>query len=140
MTSPSSQEKSMSKNQGNPYAALDRIFHEPNRLAIMSALAGADDGMTFNDLKAACSLTDGNLSRHLKTLEDAGMVSIEKTFKGAKPLTTVSIADLGRKGFAEYLATLEHVLQRAAEAMADEAAAARPVWQPAMRRGWMDVE
>jgi DNA-binding transcriptional ArsR family regulator len=104
------------KQSTNPYTELKRVFHEPSRLAIMSALCAADDGMTFNELKAACDLTDGNQSRHLKTLESADMVRIEKTFVGAKPRTTVFLSGQGRESFLEYLVALETVLQRAAEA------------------------
>ena len=104
----------------NPYSALQRVFHEPNRLAIMAALGGVAEGLTFNELKEQCDLTDGNLSRHLKTLEDAGAVELDKCFVGARPRTTVFLTDMGRESFVEYLGALEAALQRAAEAMATE--------------------
>ena len=73
----------------NLCASLEKLFHEPNRLAIVSALCGADnDGLSFKSLKEDCSLTDGNLSRHLKTLEEAGAVRIEKSFVGSRPRTS----------------------------------------------------
>ena len=106
----------MSAAHENPFAELERVFHEPNRLAIMSELVGAVDGMTFTQLRDACQLTDGNLSRHLKTLAEAGAVRIEKTFVGAKPRTTVHLAEKGRASFLAYLEALEAVLQRAASA------------------------
>ena len=109
------------KKESNPYDALERIFHEPHRLAIMSALCGAMDGQAFNDLKSECELTDGNLSRHLKTLENAGAVRIKKSFVGSKPRTTVFASEEGREGFLEYLKALEGVLTRAAEAVATDA-------------------
>ena len=59
----------------NPYNELTRVFHEPSRLAIMSALCAAASGLSFNELKAACDLTDGNQSRHLKTLGDSRRVT-----------------------------------------------------------------
>lgn len=102
----------------NPYAALKTLFHEPHRLAIMSALSQAIEGLTFNDLKRECALTDGNLSRHLKTLDEAEAIRIEKTFVEAKPRTTVFLSDAGRKSFIEYLQALEEVLQKAAESVA----------------------
>ncbi len=102
----------------NPYSALPRVFHEPSRLSIMSALGGATEGLSFNELKEQCDLTDGNLSRHLKTLEEAGAVEINKRFVGARPRTTVFLTDAGRESFVEYLGALEAALQRAAEAMA----------------------
>lgn len=98
----------------NPYEALERIFHEPNRLAIMSALARASGGLTFNDLKEECGLTDGNLSRHLKVLEEAGAVGIKKTFVGVKPQTTAHLSAKGRQNFLDYLKALEEVLKQAA--------------------------
>ncbi|MEM7394954.1 MAG: transcriptional regulator [Verrucomicrobiota bacterium] len=110
----------MNKTGENPFSSLNRIFHEPSRLSIMSALCGSERGMAFNELKSQCDLTDGNLSRHLKTLEEAKAVKIKKAFSGARPKTTVRITDLGREGFVEYLKTLEDVLHRAAEAVAVE--------------------
>jgi DNA-binding transcriptional ArsR family regulator len=108
----------MAAKHENPYAALKTLFHEPNRLAMMSALSQAIDGLTFNDLKRECGLTDGNLSRHLKTLEEAEAIHIEKTFVDAKPRTTVFLSDAGRKSFIEYLQALEEVLQKAARSVA----------------------
>jgi len=105
----------MTGKPDNPYADLERIFHEPNRLAIVSQLCGAADGMTFSELKEACGLTDGNLSRHLKTLQEADAVRMDKAFVAARPRTTVFITDTGRTGFVEYLATLEAVLQDASQ-------------------------
>lgn len=110
----------MSDKSENPYEALERIFHEPSRLAIMSALCAATEGMTFNDLKEECRLTDGNLSRHLKALEEAGAVAIKKAFVGAKPRTTVHLAARGRQSFLDYLAALEEVLKKAARAAGSE--------------------
>ena len=108
----------MATKHENPYAALKTLFHEPNRLAMMSALSQAIDGLTFNDLKRDCDLTDGNLSRHLKTLEEAEAIRIEKTFVDAKPRTTVFLSDAGRKSFIEYLQALEEVLEKAARSVA----------------------
>ena len=104
----------MTNRSDNPYAELERVFHEPNRLAIVSLLVGAAQGMTFGELKRECRLTDGNLSRHLKTLEEAGAVRIEKTFVGRRPRTQVFLSDKGREGFLRYLDALEAVLQTAA--------------------------
>ena len=100
-----------------PYAALNRIFHEPNRLAIVSALCNAHDGMLFKDLKEECSLTDGNLSRHLLSLQRRQIVRIRKTFVKSKPQTTVYLTDRGRENFVRYLEALEQVLQKAAESV-----------------------
>jgi DNA-binding transcriptional ArsR family regulator len=100
------------------YDALERIFHEPNRLAIMSALCGAArQGLTFGALKDTCRLTDGNLNRHLKVLEQAEAVRIEKAFVDNKPRTTVYLSGTGLKRFNEYLAALAAVLKQAQQAM-----------------------
>jgi len=110
----------MQNQNDNPYDALERIFHEPNRLAIMSALCAEDNGLSFNELKEECSLTDGNLNRHLKVLEDAGVVRIDKKFVDAKPRTTVVITGKGLDRFNEYLEALSEVLNNARKAMPEE--------------------
>ncbi|MDP6522778.1 MAG: transcriptional regulator [Kiritimatiellia bacterium] len=119
----------MKEGQENPYEALEKLFHEPNRLAIMSALCAEGRGLTFTELKAKCSLTDGNLNRHLKALDDAGAIRIEKRFVDAKPRTTVFISDEGIKRFNEYLNALANVLENARQAMPEDAIrkAAAPV-------------
>ncbi len=104
----------MSKQADTPYAELERVFHEPNRLAIMSSLCGATEGMTFRDIKTACDLTDGNLSRHLKALDKARAIRIKKAFVRSRPRTTVYVTARGRKSFIRYLQALEAVLQEAA--------------------------
>ncbi len=108
----------MSTQPDNLYTALKTIFHEPNRLAIMSALSCVIDGLTFNDLKQECNLTDSNLSRHLKALEEAQAIHIEKTFVGVKPRTTVFLSDDGRERFLDYLRALEEVLHKVSASLA----------------------
>lgn len=98
----------------NPCHSLEKIYHEPNRLAIMSELCGTDSGLTFTELKARCELTDGNLSRHLGTLQKALAIRIEKSFVDSKPRTTVFVSAKGRKSFLKYLQALENVLHEAA--------------------------
>jgi DNA-binding transcriptional ArsR family regulator len=118
----------MKENENRGYEALERIFHEPNRLAIMSALCAANnEGLSFNELKEQCDLTDGNLNRHLKVLEEAGAVAIEKSFVDAKPRTTVSFSRDGLDRFSEYLAALSEVLQKAKKALPVESRKALPV-------------
>lgn len=97
---------------------VERVFHEPNRLAVMSAVCASDRGATFNELKAACGLTDGNLNRHLKVLAEAGAVRIEKAFVDDKPRTTVHVTSLGLARFNDYLAALAKVLQKAKRSLA----------------------
>ena len=98
----------------NPYEELERVFHEPNRLAIVTEVSGHVSGVVFSELRDRCGLTDGNLSRHLAALEKAGVVRIEKSFVGAKPRTTVFLTDEGRESFLSYLAALSEVLKSAA--------------------------
>jgi DNA-binding transcriptional ArsR family regulator len=102
----------------NPFAALSRVMHEPNRLALVSALAAAVDGLSFGELKEACNLTDGNLNRHLKALEDDGIIAQRKeAARGGRPHTTVTLTPAGRRRFVKYLETLEEVLAQAAAAV-----------------------
>ena len=108
----------MSRNPDNPYSRLERIFHEPARLIIMSQLLGTVDGVTFTDLRDACGLTDGNLSRHLAALERAKAIRIEKAFAGHRPQTTVCLSQQGRDDFLAYLQALEAVLLDAADKVA----------------------
>jgi DNA-binding transcriptional ArsR family regulator len=105
----------MDEKTENPYAGLERVFHEPVRTAIMTSLLGSPDGLTFNQLREFCQTTDGNLSRHLKSLEDAGAVHLRKTFVGNRPRTTVFMSRHGRDRFMQYLDALEAVLKQAAE-------------------------
>jgi DNA-binding MarR family transcriptional regulator len=95
------------------FEGIDRILHEKARLGILTSLLGQADGLSFNDLRELCSLTDGNLSRHLSTLQEAGLVTIHKTQKGTRTRTTVLLTLEGRSRFLEYLARLEEIVQTA---------------------------
>ena len=95
------------------YDGLDRVLHEKARLGIMTSLVGYADGLTFGELKKLCALTDGNLSRHIQVLEEAGMVRIKKAFVGKKPMTMCALTKLGRERFADYLNELERVVRDA---------------------------
>jgi DNA-binding transcriptional ArsR family regulator len=101
------------------YDGLDRILHEKARLGIVTSLAAKAGGILFSDLKALCNLTDGNLSRHLTVLQDAGIVEIQKGVKGKRPQTLCRLSGRGRKRYLEYIRVLEGVL-------ADAVAAAKP--------------
>ena len=98
------------------YDGLDRVLHEKARLGIMTSLMSHPKGLAFADLKHLCGLTDGNLSRHLQTLEEAGVVEITKTFENRRPLTTCRLTAAGRKRFIDYIEVLEQVVRDAAEA------------------------
>ena len=82
-------------------AALDRVIHEPARLAIMTVLYGADEA-DFLYLQRECGLTQGNLSSHLSKLEEAEYVKIEKTFKGKYPLTICRLTHRGKSALESY--------------------------------------
>jgi len=105
-----------------PFAfdGLDRVFHERARLGIVTSLAGQADGLTFPQLKQVCGLTDGNLNRHLAVLQDAGYVTVEKTFLGRRAQTRCRLSALGRRDFADYLAALEKALREASRAAGRE--------------------
>lgn len=98
------------------YHGLDRVFHEKARLGIVSSLIGHADGLAFADLKSLCDLTDGNLSRHLQVLQEAGYIEIEKGFDGKRPCTRCRLSRKGRVRFSDYLCVLEQVLRKAASA------------------------
>lgn len=83
-------------------AGLDEVIHGRLRLGIMAFLAGAGTA-EFNALKARLGATDGNLSVHLRKLEEAGYVAIDKGYAGKKPLTTASLTEAGRAAFVAYL-------------------------------------
>ena len=95
---------------------IDPVIHERVRLAIVSALAVAPE-MSFNELKSTLGLSDGNLSAHATSLEQAGYIEIEKTFKGRRPHTTMRLTRLGHKAFAKYLETLQKIIEKGGQAM-----------------------
>ena len=96
------------------YEGLDRVIHERARLSILTSLLTNPKGLTFNDLKQLCSLTDGNLSRHLDVLEKARLIEIRKGHDHKRPQTICRITASGRKRYLEYLSTLEQVIRDAA--------------------------
>ena len=105
------------------YQGLDRVIHERARLSVLTSLISSPKGVTFGQLKQLCSLTDGNLSRHLRVLENAKMVEIAKGHDHNRPQTVCRITASGRKRYLEYLSTLEQVVQDAAKVAKDQPAA-----------------
>lgn len=97
------------------YEGLDRVIHERARLSILTSLITNPKPLTFGDLKELCALTDGNLSRHLRVLESAKIVEIEKGHERNRPQTVCKITASGRKRYLEYLSTLEQVVRDAAK-------------------------
>lgn len=88
---------------------IDEVIHGRVRLGIMAFLASADTA-DFNTLKGKLQATDGNLSAHLRKLEDAGYVSVDKSFVDRKPLTRISISKAGRAAFAAYLDAISRLV------------------------------
>src|SRR5687767_11976969 len=86
------------------FDGLDRVLHEKARLGILSSLVANSEGLVFTDLKDLCQLTDGNLSRHVQVLEEAGLVEVWKGHRGKRPQTLVRLTPSGRKRFLEYIA------------------------------------
>jgi DNA-binding MarR family transcriptional regulator len=95
------------------YEGLDRLMHEKARLGIMTSLMTRPEGLVFGELKQLCSLTDGNLSRHLDVLHEAGLVEVRKGYERRRPQTICSLSPLGRQRFQQYLVELERVIRDA---------------------------
>ena len=118
------------------YEGLDRTMHEKARLGILTSLASHPEGLLFNDLKELCSLTDGNLSRHLQTLQEAGLVEVWKGYHKKRPQTLCRLSKEGRDRFMEYLAELEKVVRDAA-AVRDRARKSDAARDDVLSEGWM---
>jgi DNA-binding MarR family transcriptional regulator len=101
------------------YDGLDRVIHEKARLGVLTSLMSHPKGLAFADLKRLCGLTDGNLSRHLQVLEEAGLVDILKGYDEKRPQTLCRITANGRRRFLKYLSVLEQVVRDAADASKD---------------------
>lgn len=97
----------------NPEAFLhlDRVIHEKGRLAIMSMLA-ASPRLSFTEMRDTLQMTDGNLTTHIRTLQESGYVSITKSFQNNRPLTTCSLTAAGKKAFTNYINLLEKIIQQ----------------------------
>src|SRR5690242_873089 len=111
------------------YDGLDRVLHEKARLGILTALVARPEGVPFTELARLCTLTDGNLSRHLDVLAEARLVEVQKGYDRRRPLTTCRLTALGRRRFREYLGQLEQVLR-------DAAADDEPARERKPRPGW----
>src|SRR5215831_11476880 len=92
------------------YEGLERALHEKARLGMLTSLMTHPEGLLFGDLKELCALTDGNLNRHLKVLQEASLVEVWKGTKHNRPQTLCRITGEGRKRFLEYIETLEKVI------------------------------
>jgi DNA-binding MarR family transcriptional regulator len=98
----------------NPEALLqlDRVIHEKGRLGIMSLLAATPE-LSFTELRNTLNMTDGNLTTHIRTLQEAGYVAVTKSFQGSRPLTTCSLTSAGRDAFARHIDLLEQIIRQA---------------------------
>jgi DNA-binding MarR family transcriptional regulator len=114
------------------YEGLDRAIHEKARLGILTSLVAHPEGLLFGDLKELCSLTDGNLNRHLAVLDEAGLVSASRNTERGRPQTIVTMTTTGRRRFQDYLNVLEQVL---ADAASQQTAAARRKLAPGLSAG-----
>ncbi len=94
-----------------PFLQIDRVIHEKGRLAIMSMLAASPE-LSFTELRDTLSMTDGNLTTHIRTLQEAGYVSVTKSYQNNRPLTTCSVTAAGKKAFANYINLLEAIIQQ----------------------------
>jgi DNA-binding MarR family transcriptional regulator len=95
-----------------PFLQLDRVIHEKGRLAIMSLLAASAE-LSFTELRDTLNMTDGNLTTHIRTLQEAGYIAVAKSYQNNRPLTTCSLTAAGRKAFAAYIALLETIVEQA---------------------------
>ncbi len=93
------------------FLQLDRVIHEKGRLAIMSALAASPE-LSFTELRDLLNMTDGNLTTHIRTLQQEGYLSVAKSYQKNRPLTTCSLTPAGRKAFADYVGLLEQIVRQ----------------------------
>ena len=109
-------------------ATLNDVIHQPIRLRIMAVLTALAPELqvTFNYLKNALDLTDGNLGAHLHKLEEVGYVTITKTFVRNKPQTYVEVTETGRQAFAEHSTALKEILENSQQ-IANKGAASNEI-------------
>jgi DNA-binding MarR family transcriptional regulator len=94
-----------------PFLQLDRILHEKTRLGLMSMLAATPE-LSFTELRDTLQLTDGNLTTHIRTLQEAGYVAVTKAYKDNRSLTTCALTPVGQKAFADYLELLGQIIRQ----------------------------
>ena len=93
------------------FLQLDRVIHEKGRLAIMSMLAASPE-LSFTEMRDTLKMTDGNLTTHIRTLQEAGYISVTKSFRDNRPLTTCALTAAGKKAFTNYINLLESIIQQ----------------------------
>jgi DNA-binding MarR family transcriptional regulator len=93
------------------FPQLNRVIHEKGRLAIMSALAAAPE-LSFTELRDLLDMTDGNLTTHIRTLQQEGFVSVAKSYQNNRPLTSCALTAAGRNAFAQYIDLLDQIVRQ----------------------------
>ena len=93
------------------FLQLDRVIHEKGRLAIMSALAATPE-LSFTELRDTLGMTDGNLTTHIRILQEEGFISVAKSYQNNRSLTTCSLTKSGRKAFTSYIDLLEKIVSQ----------------------------
>lgn len=96
----------------HPIPDFERLIHEKMRLAILSALSTSPT-LSFVELKAILATTEGNLSLHIRRLEEAHYVTCHKSFAGRRPRTEFSLTATGRRAFDRYLSQMEELIKAA---------------------------
>jgi len=104
----------MSGDQTNPFdhGGIDDVIHGRLRLGVMAYLSSASPAL-FTELREKVNATDGNLSTHLRKLEDAGYVAIEKGYEGRRPQTRVNLTDAGRKAWMAWIEQMKALMNAA---------------------------
>lgn len=93
------------------YQQIDDVIHSRIRTTVMAVLVSVEEA-EFNFLKEKVNATDGNLSVHLKKLEEAGYVSVKKIFVERKPVSKYKITSKGYKAFENYIKKLENIIKK----------------------------
>jgi DNA-binding transcriptional ArsR family regulator len=115
------------------YEGLERALHEKARLGVLASLVAHPDGLKFGELRSLCTLTDGNLSRHLDVLREEGLIEIWKGHEERRPQTLVRLTPDGRRRFLAYLEELERVVRDALPKASHATGRLRPLppgWEP----------
>jgi DNA-binding transcriptional ArsR family regulator len=92
-----------------PLTRIDRLVHEPARLMVLTILAGAE-AVEFRFIEELTGLSRGNLSSHMTKLENAELITVEKSFRGKVPVTTLRITEAGRRALRAYRECLAEVI------------------------------
>ncbi len=92
-----------------PFLQLDRVIHEKGRLGLMAALAATPE-LSFTELRELLQMTDGNLTTHIRTLQEAGYVAVTKAYRDNRPLTTCSLTATGQAAFHSHIERLAQIV------------------------------